>query len=68
MLTLGFMGVEVAAGVLMHSLAHLLITAVSLECGYPSSAIRERIYCSMPGDLMPMAAILHIQSKRIAGR
>ncbi len=29
--------------VLMHSLAHLLITAVSLECGYPASAIRERV-------------------------
>jgi hypothetical protein len=28
----------------MHSLSHLLITAVSLECGYSASAIRERIY------------------------
>ncbi|MFO0646576.1 MAG: DUF1998 domain-containing protein [Polyangiales bacterium] len=32
--------------VLVHSLAHLLITAVSLECGYPSSSIRERVYSS----------------------
>ena len=30
--------------VLLHSLAHLLITAVSLDCGYAASAIRERIY------------------------
>lgn len=30
--------------VMLHSLSHLLITAVSLECGYPASAIRERIY------------------------
>jgi ribosomal protein L23 len=30
--------------VLFHSFAHLLITAVSLECGYPASSIRERIY------------------------
>jgi len=30
--------------VLLHSLSHLLITAMALECGYPSSAIRERIY------------------------
>lgn len=30
--------------IMLHSLAHLLITAVSLECGYPASAIRERIY------------------------
>ncbi len=32
--------------ILLHSLSHLLITAVSLECGYTSSAIRERIYIS----------------------
>jgi hypothetical protein len=36
--------------VLHHSLAHLLITAVSLECGYPSSAIRERIYAGAGGS------------------
>src|SRR6185503_9381791 len=30
--------------ILLHSFAHLLITAVSLECGYPASSIRERIY------------------------
>ncbi len=30
--------------VLMHSLSHLLITAISLECGYAASSIRERIY------------------------
>jgi hypothetical protein len=29
---------------MLHSLAHALITAVSLECGYPASAIRERVY------------------------
>jgi hypothetical protein len=30
--------------IMLHSFAHLLITAVALECGYPASAIRERIY------------------------
>lgn len=30
--------------ILLHSLSHLLINAVSLECGYSSSSIRERIY------------------------
>lgn len=30
--------------VLLHSLAHLLITAISLECGYGAASIRERIY------------------------
>lgn len=31
---------------MLHSLAHMLITAISLECGYSASAIRERIYCA----------------------
>ncbi|HEX7448566.1 MAG TPA: DUF1998 domain-containing protein [Pirellulales bacterium] len=30
--------------ILLHSLSHMLITAVALECGYPASSIRERIY------------------------
>jgi hypothetical protein len=35
--------------ILLHSLSHLLITAVSLECGYSASSIRERIYASDSG-------------------
>lgn len=45
---------------LLHSLSHLLITALSLECGYAASAIRERLYCG-PSPADPgteMAAIL----------
>lgn len=34
---------------LLHSLSHLLITSVSLECGYPTSSIRERIYAGPSG-------------------
>lgn len=30
--------------VLAHTLAHLLINAASLECGYPTASIRDRIY------------------------
>ncbi len=30
--------------ILLHSFSHLLVSAVSLECGYPASSIRERIY------------------------
>ena len=33
---------------MLPSFAHLLITAVSLECGYPASSLRERIY-AVPG-------------------
>lgn len=53
---LGFPGLRFY---LLHSLSHLLLTAISLECGYSASAIRERIYC---GQAEPqganMAAIL----------
>jgi hypothetical protein len=35
--------------ILLHSLSHQLITAVSLECGYPASSIRERIYAGSYG-------------------
>ena len=43
---------------MLHSLSHLLVTALSLECGYSASAIRERIYCAPRTDGVPMAAIL----------
>jgi len=35
--------------IMLHSLSHLLTTAVSLECGYSTSAIRERIYAGESG-------------------
>lgn len=44
---------------MLHSLSHLLLTAIGLECGYAASALRERIYCNPRGDREPpMAAIL----------
>ncbi|MBK8266484.1 MAG: DUF1998 domain-containing protein [Nannocystis sp.] len=33
---------------MLHTLAHLLMTAIALECGYSGSALRERIYCRAP--------------------
>ena len=33
---------------LLHSLSHLLITALSLECGYAATSIRERLYVRPP--------------------
>lgn len=33
---------------LLHSVSHLLITAVSLDCGYSASSIRERVYATGP--------------------
>ena len=35
--------------VMLHSLSHLLITAVALDCGYAASSIRERIYAVEAG-------------------
>jgi hypothetical protein len=32
--------------VLLHTLSHVLIKQLSFECGYSSSALRERLYCS----------------------
>lgn len=32
--------------VMLHTLSHLLITSISLECGYAASSIRERLYCA----------------------
>ncbi|MFO7565150.1 MAG: DUF1998 domain-containing protein [Enhygromyxa sp.] len=43
---------------MLHSLAHLLISAISLECGYAASSIRERIYCAEHEAETKMAAIL----------
>lgn len=35
--------------VLLHSLSHLLVTAVALECGYAAASVRERIYVTDAG-------------------
>jgi len=43
--------------VLLHSLAHLLINGLALDCGYSSTSIRERIYSSIDENKR-MAAIL----------
>lgn len=43
---------------MLHSLSHLLITAMSLECGYSAASLSERIYCAPATDPTPMAAIL----------
>ena len=35
--------------IMLHTLSHLLLTAIALECGYPASSIRERVYASDQG-------------------
>jgi len=50
--------------IMLHSLSHLLITAVSLDCGYASSAIRERIYAF---DEIGYGILLHTGSSGSEG-
>ena len=42
---------------MLHTLAHLLIRELALECGYNAASIRERIYAS-DDEGAPMAGIL----------
>lgn len=42
----------------LHTLSHLLMTQLSLECGYPASSIHERLYCAPHDAPVPMAGIL----------
>lgn len=45
--------------VLLHSFAHALIRQLSLECGYTTASIRERVYSRNTGeDREPMAGVL----------
>jgi len=39
-----------AAYILLHSLAHTLITEIALDCGYPSSSLKERVYAFASKD------------------
>lgn len=43
---------------MLHTLSHLLIRQLSFECGYGSSALRERIYCSSDQVKREMSGIL----------
>ena len=44
--------------VLLHTLSHLLIRQLALECGYSGASIKERIYCTYPESEIKMAGIL----------
>ncbi len=45
--------------VLLHSFAHALIRQLSVECGYTTASLRERIYSRNPGEDQPeMAGVL----------
>jgi Domain of unknown function (DUF1998) len=44
--------------ILLHTFAHILINQFSFECGYGSSALRERIYCENEYQENPMHGVL----------
>lgn len=50
----GYPGIRYA---MLHTLSHLLIRELALECGYNAASIRERIYADTAGDA-PQAGIL----------
>lgn len=50
----GYPGIRYA---MLHTLSHLLIRELALECGYNAASIRERIYADTSGD-QPQAGIL----------
>ncbi len=50
----GYLGIRYA---LLHTLAHLLVRELALECGYNAASIRERIYADTEG-MYPQAGIL----------
>lgn len=50
----GFPGIRYT---MLHTISHLLIRELALECGYNAASIRERIYASLEGEA-PMAGIL----------
>ncbi len=50
----------VSPGYLMiHTLSHLLIKQLSLECGYSSASIRERLYYKSDGEDQWVGVLLY---------
>jgi hypothetical protein len=49
-------GFPIARFLLIHTLSHMLMRQVALECGYSSASLRERIYLGTPSS--PAADVL----------
>jgi hypothetical protein len=54
---------------LLHSFSHLLMTAIALDCGYPASSLRERIYAldGVPGGKRRYGILLYTSSSDAEG-
>ena len=53
-------GMRPARLVLLHTLSHMLLHQVALDCGYSTASMRERLYCRESGhpEGPPMAGVL----------
>ncbi|MER9971182.1 DUF1998 domain-containing protein [Mesorhizobium sp. M0060] len=52
----GYPGIRYA---MLHSLSHLLIRELALECGYNAASIRERIYADTEGDQQQAGILIY---------
>jgi hypothetical protein len=43
---------------MIHSLAHALIKELTFSCGYGSASLRERLYCNLANEKLPMNGLL----------
>ena len=50
--------------IMAHSLSHALMSEVAIDCGYPASALKERIYVlpRLPGDADPLRLLIYTAS------
>jgi hypothetical protein len=55
--------------VMAHSLAHTLMTQVALDCGYPASSLKERIYVPPrgPNDVSQAGLLIYTASAGMQG-
>lgn len=58
-----------AAYYMLHTFAHLVMTAISLDCGYPASSLRERIYAleAPPGGRRRYGVLIYTGSSDAEG-
>ena len=52
----GYPGIRYA---MLHTLSHLLIRELALECGYNAASIRERIYADITGDSSQAGVLIY---------
>ncbi|UIY40816.1 DUF1998 domain-containing protein [Methylobacterium radiotolerans] len=53
--------------VLLHSLAHALMTEIALDCGYPASSLKERIYALGPNGAERCGILIYTASAGAQG-